>query len=301
MTIESIYLVKAVVYILRESWLINSLILIVMKASKAAIFPSFFIGLAFVGSFASIAGPTVSVPDFKNEVGRLAWWSPRVSRQLADVLSNELSAAGGLTVVERQNVKALLSEQEMAELGIVKNNNRAAKSGQMTGSQYVILGRVSGYENNVETKQSGSGMGFMGFGGSKTVAETKAYVSLDLRVVDTTTGEVVGFKTVEGRAKNTAKVKGSGGSLAPLAGLVGGLTGASGAGAYGLAAAGTLSFSESSSETKKTPASKAVRAALIAASDYVSCILVRKDQCLDDYARGDSQRRQNTLDVLEMD
>ncbi|MEJ6657452.1 MAG: CsgG/HfaB family protein, partial [Synechococcus sp. ChSW.bin.154] len=262
MTIESIYLVKAVVYILRESWLINSLILIVMKASKAAIFPSFFIGLAFVGSFASIAGPTVSVPDFKNEVGRLAWWSPRVSRQLADVLSNELSAAGGLTVVERQNVKALLSEQEMAELGIVKNNNRAAKSGQMTGSQYVILGRVSGYENNVETKQSGSGMGFMGFGGSKTVAETKAYVSLDLRVVDTTTGEVVGFKTVEGRAKNTAKVKGSGGSLAPLAGLVGGLTGASGAGAYGLAAAGTLSFSESSSETKKTPASKAVRAAL---------------------------------------
>ena len=115
-----------------------------------------FIGLSFVGSLASIAGPTVSVPDFKNEVGQLAWWSPRVSRQLADALSNELSAAGGLTVVERQNVKAVLSEQEMAELGIVKNNDRAAKSGQMTGSQYIILGRVSGYENNVETKQSGN-------------------------------------------------------------------------------------------------------------------------------------------------
>ena len=179
-----------------------------------------FIGLAFVGSLASIAGPTVSVPDFKNEVGQLTWWSPRVSRQLADALSNELSAAGGLTVVERQNVKAVLSEQEMAELGIVRNNERAAKFGQMTGSQYVILGRVSGFEYNVDTKQSGSGMRFMGFGGSKTVAETKAYVSLDLRVVDTTTGEVVGYKTVEGRAKNTAKVKGSGGSLAPLAGLV---------------------------------------------------------------------------------
>ena len=299
MTIDSIYFGKAVVYILRESWLIYLLILIVMKERTAAIFPSFFIGLAFVGSFASIAGPTVSVPDFKNEVGQLAWWSPRVSRQLADALSNELSAAGGLTVVERQNVKAVLSEQEMAELGIVRKNDRAAKSGQMTGSQYVILGRVSGYENNVETKQSGSGMRFLGFGGSKDVAETKAYVSLDLRIVDTTTGEVVGYKTVEGRAKNTAQVKGSGGSLAPLAGLVGGLTGAGGA--YGLAAAGTFGYNESSSETKKTPASKAVRAALIAASDYVSCVLVRKDQCLDDYARGDVQRRQNTLDVLEMD
>ena len=146
------HLVNAVVYILRQSWLIILLILNIMKARTVAIFPSFFIGLAFVGSLASIAGPTVSVPDFKNEVGQLTWWSPRVSRQLADALSNELSAAGGLTVVERQNVKAVLSEQEMAELGIVRNNERAAKFGQMTGSQYVILGRVSGFENNVETK-----------------------------------------------------------------------------------------------------------------------------------------------------
>lgn len=47
----------------------------------------------------------------------------------------------------------------------------------------------------------------MGFGGSKTVAEAKAYVSLDLRVVDTTTGEVVGCKTVEDRAKIQPKKK----------------------------------------------------------------------------------------------
>ena len=272
-----------------------------MKNRATAFLSSFFIGIGFLGSSAAIAGPTDSVPDFKNQVGQLRWWSPRVSSQLADALSNELSAAGGLTVVERQNTKAVLSEQEMAELGIVKKDGRAATSGQMTGAQYVILGRISGFENNVETKQSGGGMRFMGFGGSKNVAESKAYVSLDLRIVDTTTGEVVGFKTVEGRATNTAKVKGSGGSLAPLAGLVGGLTGASGAGAYGLAAAGTLSFNESSSETKKTPAAKAVRAALIAASDYVSCVLVRQDQCLDNYARSDARRRQNTLDVLEMD
>ena len=176
-----------------------------MKNRATAFLSSFFIGIGFLGSSAAIAGPTVSVPDFKNQVGQLRWWSPRVSSQLADALSNELSAAGGLTVVERQNTKAVLSEQEMAELGIVKKDGRAATSGQMTGAQYVILGRISGFENNVETKQSGSGMKFMGFGGSKTVAESKAYVSLDLRIVDTTTGEVVGFKTVEGRATNTAK------------------------------------------------------------------------------------------------
>ena len=247
------------------------------------------------------AGPTVSVPDFKNQVGRLSWWSPRVSRQLADALSNELALAGGLTVVERQNLKAVLSEQELAELGIVRNDGNAARSRQMRGAQYLIMGRVSGYEDGVETKQSGSGMRFMGFGGSKTVSESKAYVSIDLRVVDSSTGEVVGARTVEGRATSTAKQKGSGGSLAPLAGLVGGATGARGAGAYGLAAAGTFNYEESSSESNRTPAAKAIRAALIDGADYVNCLLVIRDGCLASYQQQEAIRRSNTRDVLQLD
>lgn len=246
------------------------------------------------------AAPTVSVPDFKDGVG-FPWWNPRVSRQLADALANELNAAGGLSVVERQNLKAVLSEQELAELGIVRKDSKAAQSGKMVGAQYIILGRITGYQNNVETKKSGGGMNFLGFGGSKTVAESKTYVSMDLRIVDSSSGEVVGSRTVEGRATDTAKVKGSGGSLAPLAGLVGGLTGASGAAAYGLAAAGTFNYSESSSETTTTPQAKAIRAALIAGSDYVSCVLARQDACMDDYGRKDRIRRSNTLEVLQLE
>ena len=273
--------------------------------SKAVKLSSFGVA-AVVASFvfvpvAAWAGPTVSVPDFKNQVGRLSWWSPRVSRQLADALSNELALAGGLTVVERQNLKAVLSEQELAELGIVRNDGDAARSRQVRGARYLIMGRVSGYEDGVETKQSGSGMRFMGFGGSKTVSESKAYVSIDLRVVDSSTGEVVGARTVEGRATSTAKQKGSGGSLAPLAGIVGGATGARGAGAYGLAAAGTFSYEESSSESNRTPAAKAIRAALIDGADYVNCLLVIRDGCLASYQQQESIRRSNTRDVLQLD
>lgn len=240
------------------------------------------------------------MPDFKDGVG-FPWWNPRVSRQLADALANELNAAGGLSVVERQNIKAVLSEQELAELGIVRKDSKAAQSGKMVGAQYIILGRISGFQNNVETKKSGGGMNFLGFGGSKTVAESKTYVSMDLRIVDSSTGEVVGSRTVEGRATNTAKVKGSGGSLAPLAGLVGGLTGASGGAAYGLAAAGTFNYSESSSETSTTPQAKAIRAALIAGSNYVSCVLVKRDSCVENYDREEKVRRSNTLDVLQLE
>ena len=94
----------------------------------------------------------------------------------------------------------------------------------MTGAQYIVLGRVTGYEDGVQTKQSGGGVRFLGFGGNKSTLESKAYFSIDLRVVDSSTGEVIGSRTVEGRATSTAKQKSSGGSLLPLAGLIGGAT-----------------------------------------------------------------------------
>tara|TARA_B100001173_G_scaffold293028_1_gene285734 strand:+ start:153 stop:368 length:216 start_codon:yes stop_codon:yes gene_type:complete len=71
-----------------------------MKNRATAFFLLYCFGIGFLGSSRAIAGPTVSVHDFKNQVGQLRWWSFRVSSQLADALSNELSAAGGLTVVE---------------------------------------------------------------------------------------------------------------------------------------------------------------------------------------------------------
>ena len=66
----------------------------------------------------AFASPTVSVPDFKDKSGNLPWWSDKMSKQFADVLSNELSNAG-VSVVERQKLDDVLSAQELAELGIV--------------------------------------------------------------------------------------------------------------------------------------------------------------------------------------
>ncbi len=243
--------------------------------------------------------PTVSVPDFKN-VASVPWWTAQVSSQLADALSNELSSTGGITIVERQNIDDVLSEQELAELGIVKESSKSAKSGEMTGAQYVVLGRVNSYEENVEENSDGKSSSFMGFGGGKSVQESKAYISIDLRVVDTTTGEVIGSNTVEGTAKDTKEVNRKKGSLGPLAGIAGRATGASGVGGAVLDAAGTYEFSEESVRSAKTPVAKAIRAALISASDYVDCILVRKDTCMEEFSNRDSQRRNRTREVLEL-
>jgi len=78
------------------------------------------------------ARPTVAVPDFKNEVADVPWWNASVSTQLADALANELAASGGLQVAERQNVQTVLSEQEMAELGITRSTEGSFGGDRMT-------------------------------------------------------------------------------------------------------------------------------------------------------------------------
>jgi len=202
--------------------------------------------------------------------------------------------------VERQHVQEVLSEQEMAELGIVKPAQESAQSGQMTGAQYLILGRVNAYEADVKEKEEGRRSSFLGFGSDQANAEAKAYIAIDLRVVDSTTGVIIGSRTVEGTAKDTAEAQSRAGSLAPLASLIGNATDATGAGAIALGVLGSFNYNEGSAETKQTLVGQAIRAALIEASNYVDCILVRQDRCIMEYTVKDTERWQRTLDVLEI-
>jgi curli biogenesis system outer membrane secretion channel CsgG len=272
-------------------------------AGLAGLGPAGSLSPALAQGGAGSGRPTVSVPDFKNTVTQTAWWwQGPVATDLAAALANELQATGTLQVVERSNVAAVLSEQEMAELGIVKRGPNAARKGQMTGARYIVLGTVTSYDSNVEEKGSGSSFGLLGFGKSNQQVETKDYVAIDIRVVDSSTGEVVGSRTVEGRASNVAAAKESGVSLLPLAGAA--LLLAPNMGRTGqvlTGAAGTLNFGNSSSEAQRTPAAKAIRAALVEASEYVSCVLVPQGDCRSRFAAKDQLRRERTRGVLQLE
>ena len=247
--------------------------------------------------------PTVSVPDFKNTVTQPTWWwQGPVATDLAAALANELQATGSLQVVERSNVGAVLSEQELSELGLVRKGPNAARKGQMTGARYIVLGTVTSYDSNVEEKSSGSNFGLMGFGSSNQQLETKDYVAIDIRVVDSSSGEVVGARTVEGRASNVAEARQQGVSLLPLAGAA--LLLAPNMGRTGqvlTGAAGTLNFGNNSSQAQRTPAAKAIRAALTEASEYVSCLLVPQGDCQARFAAKDQLRRERNQGVLKLD
>ncbi len=225
---------------------------------------------------------TISVPEFKNETNYgWWWWQNNTSRELADALSNELTSTGNFTVVERQKLGAVLSEQELAELGLVRPET-AAVSGQLTGAQYIILGRITAYEEGVAEESTGGSirginLGPFSIGGGGREEKQKSYVAIDLRVVDSTTGEVVHARTVEGRATSEAQ---GGSANVGFAGVnVGG----------------------DRAKSNKVPVGKALRAALIEATNYLSCVMVEQGECIAEYEAKEEKRRENTLDVLELD
>ena len=222
-------------------------------------------------------GPiTVAVKEITNRVPDLPWWTSSTSQTLTTMLSNELQSSGHFTVVERQGMRQILDEQELIDAGIVRPST-GPKKGMMTGAKYYVLGSVSDYQQNVETTSSSSGSSFLVGESASANGQQKSYVALDIRVVDTTTGEIAYSRTIEGTSTNSQKASGS---SVGLPGLIG--------------------HSSSQLSTTRTPASRAIRAAMIQVADYLDCVLYLKDECLSAFGARENTRRQRTKDALEL-
>jgi len=229
---------------------------------------AFFILLTFIAGTA-LAGnkPSLGVAEFKNETS-ISWWTSDVASDLSGMLTNELAGTGKFKIVERSKLDKVLDEQDLADSGRISKKT-GAKIGKLTGAQYLVYGTVSAFEEN--TKSTGGGISFGGVAlGGKS---SSAYLAIDLRVVNATTGEVDYSRSVEGTAK-------------------------SGGMAVGVYHGG---FGGSLAQEENTPAGKAIRAALVEASEYLECVMVTRDQCLDEYQAKESHRRAKDKKALKLD
>jgi curli biogenesis system outer membrane secretion channel CsgG len=211
--------------------------------------------------------PSVGVAEFRNESGA-AWWRGGVGWELAGMLSNELAATGAFRVVERSKLEAVMEEQNLGASGRVRPGT-GAQIGKLTGAQYLVMGTVTSYEEDVAS--TGGGISFKGIslGGKKE----NAYLAVDIRVVNTDTGEVDFARTIEGNAK--------GGGIA-----------------VGISRGG---FGGSLAQENKTPAGKAIRAAVVLTSDYLECVMVKRNGCERDFEAADQRRRAKTREALDLD
>lgn len=226
------------------------------------------LSLLVLFSFSAFASkPSIGVAEFKNETSA-AWWYGGVGDDLAGMLSNELAGTNKFKVVERSKLDSVLEEQDLAASGRV-NKKTAAKTGQLTGAEFLVVATLTAFETDV--KGTGGGVSFRGvsLGGKKE----DAYMAVDLRVINTTTGEVEFTRTVEARASS------------------GGLN-------VGLYRGG---FGGNLSKYEKTPTGKAIRAVVMEISEYLACAMVDQGDCMADYEAKESSRREKTKKAIKLD
>ena len=224
-------------------------------------------GLVCAGSAFAAGKPAVGVAEFKNE-SAAGWWRGGVGWELSGMLSNELSSSGDFRVVERAKLEKVLEEQNLAASGRVRSGT-GAKMGQVTGADYLVFGTVTSYEENTASTGGGFSIKGISLGGKKS----EAYIAVDVRVINSSTGEVDFSRTIEGRS--------SGGGVS--------------VGLYRGGFGGNLAHEEN------TPAGKAIRAALVEISDYLDCVMVKKGGCEAEFSAKEQKRRASDKKALKLD
>lgn len=224
-------------------------------------------GLVLVSAAAVAAGPTIGVAEFRNS-SRAGWWYQGIGWDLSDTVTNELAALGTFTVVERSKLEPVLREQDLADYGRVSEGT-GAKIGKLTGAEYLVLGSVSAYEENVKGGRGGVRFKGIRVGGKKE----EVYIAVDLRVVNTTSGVVEFTRTVE------ARTGGKGFDVGLFRGGFGG----------------------NLAKEEKTPAGKAIRAVIVEITEYLNCAMVKKDSCMAAYEAKDEKRREGLKDSIKLD
>ncbi len=121
---------------------------------------------------------------------RFRWWDGRsVGDGVADMLTTALVKSDKYIVLERQEMDRLLQEQDLGASGIVTPES-AAKIGKMLGVELAVLGAVTEFGHS----KSEVGGAIKGIGlGVKSQAAT---VAVDVRLVNTSTGEIVAAENV---------------------------------------------------------------------------------------------------------
>ncbi|MHB1000189.1 MAG: CsgG/HfaB family protein [Armatimonadota bacterium] len=141
---------------------------------------------------------------------------------LTEMLTTSLFNTGRFILLERKMLADIQQEQSLGASGTVDPDS-AAKTGKILGSQFLIRGAVTEYTYS-RSSTGGNAKFLKGIGVATSKAE--AMVGLDIRIYDTTTGQIMDSVKAEGRAKSSAaaldidkdefKMSASGFSKSPL-------------------------------------------------------------------------------------
>lgn len=134
-------------------------------------------------------GPySVAVLDFDTGGKRFSYRGSSTDAEtvIPAILTTELASSPRFTVVEREQLEAVLREQNLGASGAVTAET-AASLGEVLGVNYLIVGKIT--ELTIEEGKS-SNTSIFGMGGSSK-SPSKAHVSIELKVLDTESARIV--------------------------------------------------------------------------------------------------------------
>jgi curli biogenesis system outer membrane secretion channel CsgG len=212
--------------------------------------------------------PRLGVLRFTNQTSA-GWWSAAVGEELSDMLASEMRSTKAFQILERKEIDPVLYEQDFSQTERVSQATKV-RMGNMKGAQYLVAGTVTSYEEQTGQTGGGVSLGPVTLGGRKD----KTYIAVDLKIIDTETGEIVDTRTIEAEA-----------------------------GGLGLGAGLSLGgFSVHGEDYQKTPTGKAIRACVIYCSEYLACSLAKGQDapCMKKWDKMEEKRRERTKGVIDI-
>ena len=120
---------------------------------------------------------------------------------LTAMLTEALAKDGRFVVVERPAVASVQAEQQLGSSGATNSETKAA-TGQMIGASAIVRGTVTKYQADA----GGGRVGLSGFslgslvGGQANASHKVSTIEISLRLIDTTSGQVISTSDAEGSA-----------------------------------------------------------------------------------------------------
>ncbi|MBI5441300.1 MAG: hypothetical protein HY900_08835 [Deltaproteobacteria bacterium] len=162
--------------------------------------------LAF-SAVAAAAKPRVAVIEFKDKTQHYSWYHAGQAAQ--DMLVTELVKSGKYRVIEREQLAAIMQEKGLSLSGDI-DPKTAVKAGKLLGVEYLVTGALT------ELGVADRGARVPGVFGmpSVRVGSQKMDASIDARMINTTTGEIVWADTAkESTSDAQVYVAGAGGGV----------------------------------------------------------------------------------------
>jgi len=163
-------------------------------------------GLVLVFGFLSLSSVVfgasdkmrVAVIDFSNNVtGPESEQVEAVRRAITDMFITELWKTQMFSIVERSRLEAIAREHRLAQAGLV-DATTAAQLGKLLGVEAIITGSITQFT----LKKRGGFIPIPQLGGI-AVGETEAFVTLDVRIVNVETGEIILVAKETGQATHS--------------------------------------------------------------------------------------------------